>query len=202
MRLIHTQTFRFHEFVGKAIPPYAILSHTWEEDEVLVHDLSNIQEACKKKGFYKIQKTCEQAQLDGLQWAWVDTCCIDKKSDDLCHWFFRGWTLQELVAPSWLKFYGHPWTFLGHKCDLVSSLSQATGIDARILNHTSTLSSVPAATKMSWARYRMTTRKEDEAYSLLGLFEVNMPLLYGEGRKAFCRLQEHILNATDDHTLV
>jgi len=55
---------------------------------------------------------------------------------------------------------------------------------------------------MYWASKRETTRKEDEAYCLLGLFGVNMPLLYGEGSKAFFRLQQEIIKTADDQSIL
>ena len=115
-------------------------------------------------------------------------------------WFSRGWTLQELIAPPEVKFYTRTWDFLGEKSLWYSSISSITGILAKVLE-TNDLSSASVAQKMSWASDRETTRKEDRAYCLLGLFDVNMPLLYGEGEKAFSRLQEHIAASSTDHSL-
>lgn len=80
MRLIHARTFALEEFFNAATPPYAILSHTWETEEVSLSDMTNLEAAKLKRGFLKIQYTCNQARRDGLQYAWVDTCCIDKRS--------------------------------------------------------------------------------------------------------------------------
>lgn len=79
MRLLNARSLELKEFVDD-IPPYAILSHTWEEEEVLLSDLADIASAKKKKGFDKIDKTCQQAIRDAFDWVWVDTCCIDKVS--------------------------------------------------------------------------------------------------------------------------
>src|SRR5436309_3001846 len=79
MRLLNTRTLKLREFVDNA-PPYAILSHCWEEEEVVFADLSNLDEAKTKKGFEKLQKTCEQALNDDFDYVWIDTCCIDKSS--------------------------------------------------------------------------------------------------------------------------
>jgi hypothetical protein len=76
------------EFIGSQIPPYAILSHTWEDDEVTLRDLVPVTgeppsptALDQKSGYRKIQRTCAQALLrGGLDYAWVDTCCIDKSS--------------------------------------------------------------------------------------------------------------------------
>ncbi|KAH0557020.1 hypothetical protein GP486_005192 [Trichoglossum hirsutum] len=115
-----------------------------------------------------------------------------------CRWFTRGWTLQELIAPEEIYFFDQDWNNRGSKKDLVECLSGITGIDASVLRREQHLSSVAVAQKMSWAAYRETTRIEDTAYCLLGLFNVNMPLLYGEEEKAFRRLQEEIIKSTAD----
>ena len=115
-------------------------------------------------------------------------------------WFTRGWTLQELIAPSKVVFYGPEWSYLGEMLDLVPLVSHASRIPAAILTKQANLFQVSAAKRMSWASTRQTTKIEDEAYCLLGLFNVNMALLYGEGRKAYRRLQEHIVVSTNDHS--
>jgi hypothetical protein len=82
MRLLQTETLEIREFIGSQIPPYAILSHRWGDGEVtyqdMRHGLRGVVE--KKVGFGKTQNCCEQAATDGLAYAWVDTCCIDKSS--------------------------------------------------------------------------------------------------------------------------
>mgnify|MGYP001940481588 CR=1 FL=1 len=79
MRLINTHTGLFEEFIGRQIPKYAILSHTWEEEEVSYQDY--ISGACQhRKGYSKIRKTLDLANESDIQYAWVDTCCIDKSS--------------------------------------------------------------------------------------------------------------------------
>jgi hypothetical protein len=118
-----------------------------------------------------------------------------------CRWFKRGWTLQELIAPKDIDFFDEDWNNRGSKRDLVDVLSRITGINARILRHSQRLSSLAVAQKMSWAAGRETTRIEDIAYCLLGLFDVNMPLLYGEEEKAFRRLQEEIIKSTADYSV-
>ena len=116
--------------------------------------------------------------------------------------FKRGWTLQELLAPSKVRFYNHHWITLGTKQTLAELLTKATGIDESILSGRVPISNRSVAQRMSWASKRKTTRKEDRAYCLLGIFDVNMPLLYGEGgKKAFLRLQEEIIKQSDDHTI-
>lgn len=227
------------------LPSYAILSHTWGQGEVTLQDLDNLKVAVLEKNFAKIEHTCHQAQQNGIDYAWVDTCCIDKTSsaelteainsmfhlyassvvcyaylsDDLdpngggadaetpasqlarSRWFSRGWTLQELIAPKNVEFYDRDWKFLGTKVDLSRAISTVTGIGIDVLCDSSALFQIPVAKKMSWAAGRQTSRLEDKAYSLLGIFDVNMPVLYGEGEKAFIRLQEQIAKETNDLTL-
>jgi hypothetical protein len=229
-----------YEFSPNAIPPYAILSHTWCEgdEEVKLQDLG-APGVERKAGYAKIKGCCRQAQQDGLAYAWVDTCCIDKTSSaelseainsmfrwyanaEVCYtylvdvpysldpndlvsfrssrWFTRGWTLQELVAPENVVFYSREWKKLGTKRELTVTISDVTGIHEDILLGRN-LMEVSIANRMSWASRRVTTRPEDIAYCLLGIFGINMPLLYGEDQKAFIRLQEEIIKVSDDHSI-
>ena len=109
-------------------------------------------------------------------------------------WFRRGWTLQELIAPSNVVFYSKYWNRLGTKSGLSSIISSITKIQQPFLN-SENLPSASIAQKMSWASHRETSRPEDMAYCLLGIFDVNMPLIYGEGKNAFQRLQDEIMDA-------
>ncbi|KAJ2988428.1 hypothetical protein NUW58_g3983 [Xylaria curta] len=117
-------------------------------------------------------------------------------------WFTRGWTLQELLAPDHVLFFSRDWSELGTKKGLASAISRVTGIDQLCLCKEKRLQFYSIAQRMSWASNRSTTREEDIAYSLLGIFGINMPLLYGEGSKAFRRLQEEIIKASDDHSIL
>ncbi len=244
MRLIDTRTLELKFFIAEP-EPYAILSHTWGEDEVTFQDFLDPKKRSTQRGFEKIRLTCEQALKDGLHYAWVDTCCINKESSselseainsmykwyqqatvcygfledikpgatgtydppslikDLgkCRWFTRGWTLQELVASHPMEFYGAGWTRIGSKSDLTYELEKLTGIDRGVLRGDLRVDQVSIARRMKWAARRQTTREEDMAYCLMGIFDVNMPMLYGEGSKAFTRLQEEIMKETDDHSL-
>lgn len=117
-------------------------------------------------------------------------------------WFTRGWTLQELLAPKQLIFYSTDQISLGNKRSLAEPLSGITGIDAAILRGERRLETASVAKRMSWAAQRKTSRPEDQAYSLMGLFNVNMPMLHGEGgEKAFLRLQEEIMKLSDDQSI-
>jgi hypothetical protein len=108
-------------------------------------------------------------------------------------WFTRGWTLQELIAPPEVEFLNRDWEFCGNRRSFGDTISSVTGIEIHVLQGHRSLSKVPVGRRMSWAASRKTTRTEDRAYSLLGIFDVNMPMLYGEVENAFFRLQEEIV---------
>ena len=149
----------------------------------------------------------------------------DRSSLSGCEWSQRGWTLQELLAPACVIFFIAEWKVIGHKhydykgpcrCqdrqrpgsymdewgpDIVAELASITGVPRSCLFMRTPIDSESVATRMSWASGRSTTREEDCAYSLLGLFAINMPLLYGEGKQAFQRLQEEIIRTSDDSSI-
>nr|OQO21674.1 hypothetical protein B0A51_10548 [Rachicladosporium sp. CCFEE 5018] len=229
---------------------YAILSHTWGDNEVLFDDIHK-PDVKELPGYHKIDYACRQAIRDKLEYVWIDTCCIDKRSSAelseainsmfrwyadaaICYaylsdidvrsmtaairgnvenfeallpcsrWFTRSWTLQELLAPSQVTFFDTNWTRVGSKAGLCDMLSEITRISGRILEDRRLLRFASIAQRMSWAAKRESSRVEDQAYALLGIFDVNMPLLYGEGSKAFIRLQEEIIRShdADDSILV
>ena len=122
------------------------------------------------------------------------------------NWFGRAWTLQELLAPSRLYFYNSQFRYIGSRDCLASFISQTTGIprdfvDATPENRHRRITNASVAERMKWASKRVATREEDIAYSLLGVFGVNMPLLYGEGSRAFRRLQTEIIRTSDDESI-
>lgn len=240
MWLIDVQTYTLHLFSDPVTEPYAILSHTWDDAEVTFQDMKDLAIARTKAGFMKIEGSCNLALKDGLQYIWVDTCCIDKsasaelseainsmfnwyKNAEVCYvylfdvssgsqmttagefgkckWFTRGWTLQELIAPTQLLFVDRKWRLVGAKKDLSEEIGGITGINDSVLHDSSLLETIPLAKRMFWASKRQTTRIEDQAYCLMGIFDVNMPMIYGEGPKAFFRLQEEILKKTTDLSL-
>ncbi|KAI1400639.1 HET-domain-containing protein [Hypoxylon fuscum] len=248
MRLLNANSLKLYEFEGNDIPKYAILSHTWAEGEVSLQDLQ-AGIGPDKAGYVKIDHTCKLAIRHRMEWAWIDTCCIDKSSSaelseainsmykwyqqsGLCYvyladvdsdeqfpyaacstdsgderrisrWFTRAWTLQELIAPREVVFYDREWRKIETSHERVAEIiSEITVIPMPIISGTESPAQYSVAQKMSWAAYRSSTRLEDRAYSLMGLFDINMPLLYGEGDRAFTRLQEEILKETDDHSLL
>jgi hypothetical protein len=132
-----------------------------------------------------------------------------KKTFENSIWFHRCWTLQELIAPHDVEFYDVNWELIGTKLSLRKSIYDVTGIDMKVLNG-GDIDAIPVGCRMSWMSSRtssgvVTSRAatcvEDEAYSLLGIFGVNMPLLYGEKRNAFRRLQEAILETINDPSI-
>jgi hypothetical protein len=223
----------------KDIPPYAILSHTWGADteEVTFKDLTD-GTGKSKAGYNKIHFCGKQAVRDGLQFFWVDTCCIDKSSSselteainsmfcwyrnaDKCYvylsdvsrvdcnendylsrstwksafrksrWFTRGWTLQELIAPTSVIFFSSDNKRLGDKLSMDQQVHEITGIPIEALRGRP-LSDFSIDDRLSWAVQRKTTREEDKAYCLLGIFGIHMPLIYGERENAFIRLKREI----------
>ena len=249
MRLLHYNNdgdLSRTEFFEGDIPKYAILSHRWGVEEVTFKDMMD-GTSKSKAGYSKIQFCGEQAKRNGLQYFWVDTCCIDKSnavelqeainsmfrwyqhaikcyvyladvsrpssnsvdgSDEpwestfrKSEWFRRGWTLQELIAPKSVDFFSKEGELLGNKASLERHICEITGIPANALRG-SPLSDFSITERMLWAASRETYRQEDKAYSLLGIFDVNMPLIYSEGKdKALRRLQEEIDKASKGKTL-
>ncbi len=249
MRLFKTTTLKIREFIGQGIPPYAILSHTWGDEEVTFQDWQGVlQGSLVKAALAKIRGACAQALKDGLEYIWIDMNCIDKTNsaelseainsmfawyrdarvcyvylvdvpDDAVRsrkdggwnatdpflrsrWFTRGWTLQELLAPDPVVFFSTNWKRLGTKTELRGPLSQITGVPATFLTGARPIWVASVAKRMSWMSNRVTTRTEDMAYSMLGIFDIHMPLIYGEGPRAFLRLQGEILRSTDDQSIL
>jgi Heterokaryon incompatibility protein (HET)/NB-ARC domain len=229
------------DYTGKDVPAYAILSHTWAEDNSEEVSFQDVEAGTfkSKAGRQKIEFCAKQAVADGLQYFWIDTCCIDKRnavelgtainsmfrwyqkaarcyvylSDVSKHenkgqvgqsgpaweatfrrsrWFTRGWTLQELIAPTLVDFYSSEGERLGSKLSLEEIIHNITGISRNALRGDA-LSDFSIDERMSWAEHRNTTLDEDKTYCLLGIFDVSMSLIYGEGREKACRrLQQKV----------
>jgi hypothetical protein len=126
-------------------------------------------------------------------------------------WFTRGWTLQELLAPKVIKFFSRSWRPLTAKRNdkipdaelgvpLWKSISRITGIpEVQLLNFEP--GTINVREKMVWASKRKTTRIEDMAYCLIGIFDIPLSIAYGEGRLAFHRLQVEIVEHSHDQAL-
>ena len=123
------------------------------------------------------------------------------KSNGWPEWFSRGWTLQEMIASRHVQFFNKDWHPIGDKRTLAPTLQTITQVPQAILKEGLSSSRPCVAQIMSWAANRTTTRVEDRAYSLMGLLDVNMPMLYGEGRKAFHRLQLEIIRTSNDQSI-
>ncbi|KAK9776228.1 putative Heterokaryon incompatibility protein-domain-containing protein [Seiridium cardinale] len=217
-RLLNAKTLRLEDFSSQP-PPYAILSHTWGSDEISFQEIHTARSGpVVKAGLVKIEKACVQALNRSLGYIWVDTCCIDKTSSaELSEainsiWQQRlaakpmvnGWLdpLQELLAPSHVIFFTRDWQVLGTKQDLSKTISDISGIDSYyLLKPAFCIREASIAERMYWAARRMTTRVEDIAYCLMGVFDVNMPLLYGEGERAFTRLQIAVIANSGDQSI-
>ncbi|KAL6415972.1 beta transducin-like protein [Ilyonectria robusta] len=117
-------------------------------------------------------------------------------------WFQRGWTLQELLAPQTLRFYDQDWILIGTKADMSTAIEAITGISRQFLCGWEDLRQASVAQRMSWAAKRQTSRKEDIAYCLLGIFDVTMPMIYGEGDRALSRLQQEIIKHSRDYSIL
>jgi hypothetical protein len=239
--------FELITFDTNDLPPYAILSHTWTDGEEITYDELVAGADKSKTGFAKLLFCGERVAQDGLQYFWIDTCCIKRRDaaelsislnsmfkwyrraakcyvylsdvstlkrkgggDDFMQdtweqglrqsrWFTRGWTLQELLAPASVEFFTRDGKRLGDKRSLEQLLREITGIPGSALRG-SPLSRFGIEQKFDWAKNRETTREEDWAYSLLGIFEVSMPALYDEGKtNAIKRLMEGIDRAASMH---
>lgn len=117
-------------------------------------------------------------------------------------WFQRGWTLQELIAPEELWFYDQDWKPIGTKADMAKAIGVITGIPWRFLIGWEDIRQASVAQRMFWAAKRKVSRREDAAYCLLGIFNITMPMIYGEGDRALTRLQQEIIkNSRDDSIL-
>ncbi|TBU30401.1 heterokaryon incompatibility protein-domain-containing protein, partial [Dichomitus squalens] len=117
-------------------------------------------------------------------------------------WFERTWTLQELIAPRIVIFLCQDWSVLGSRNRLADLVEDITGISREALLQEKSLDEFSVAQRLSWAANRQATRPEDTAYSLLGLFDIHLPALYGEGNeRAFRRLQEEIMRRIPDQSL-
>lgn len=259
MRFLETtdgRTYRLmDEFIQKdSLPPYAILSHTWDDgQEVILDDIvrnskskyRRLRESVRlrpqsgKKGYDKLAFCARQAKRDGLRYFWVDTCCIDKKNGPEVHrsinsmfqwyknaakcyvylsdvsaessnrnsgsppwhlafansrWFTRGWTLQELLAPTVLEFFSREGVCLGSRLELKQLIHEITDIPTLALSGTP-LEEFGVDERLSWAVERQTTREEDEVYALLGIFGVNLPFIYDEG---YDRTLRRLLDKIDE----
>ncbi|KAG2117648.1 hypothetical protein BD769DRAFT_1777979 [Suillus cothurnatus] len=198
---------------------YVMLSHRWGENEPLLHDIQDkIVYKLDAASVMKLQSFCKLARHAGYHWAWVDTLAIVYLSDvppsakygalAKSEWNTRGWTVPEFLASKAIRFYQKDWTLYlddyspNHKesVEIMDELEDATGIGARAL-----VAFQPgmrdAREKLRWVSMRVTTVPEDIAYSLFGVFGIQLPILYGENaQNALGRLLQEIIARSGDIT--
>ncbi|KAI6116787.1 hypothetical protein EDD16DRAFT_1043555 [Pisolithus croceorrhizus] len=235
---------RIHTVVSACFR-FAMFSHRWGEGEPSLRDVQGraIYDMPPSSGVDKLQKFCLAAFKQGYQWAWSDTCCIDKDSSTelqeaigsmfgwyrrsaltivylsdvpetgsfaASQWFGRGWTLQELLAPATVLFYTRNWSLYrniessNHKADstILEEIAKATGIASRFLTDF-TPGMDDARLRLQWASSCRTTRPEDVAYSLFGIFDVHLPVLYGESAEfALGRLLAEVISQSGDISIL
>jgi tetratricopeptide (TPR) repeat protein len=127
------------------------------------------------------------------------SCAVSNPSRDMwegefreSRWFRRGWTLQELLAPTVVEFYSAQQQRLGDKESLKPLIHDITRIPLAALSGHA-LDTFSVEQRMEWTLGRQTTEEEDGAYCLLGIFGIFMPLIYGEGKgNALRRLQREL----------
>ena len=150
--------------------------------------------------YYSLANVC-YAFLADVPTADTATLSHEGSTFRASRWHKRGWTLQELLAPAVLFFVSGTWEMLGSKAELGDILEQITRVPPKVLLNQENFRDSSVAQRMSWAAGRETTRPEDEAYCLMGIFEITMPALYGEGRRAFRRLQQEIMKQCVDTSI-
>jgi hypothetical protein len=146
-------------------------------------------------------------QTSAKCYAYLSDVSIHDVKDDLqslhkSRWFKRGWTLQELIAPASVEFFSVEGDRIGDRISMMEDIHDITNIPVEVLQG-HPIASFSTNERMSWAKGRETQREEDSAYSLLGIFDVHMPLIYGEGRdKAIARLERKISKFGGNHSSI
>ncbi|KAK1535949.1 HET domain-containing protein [Colletotrichum paranaense] len=229
MRLLHTTTLELREFSGTDIPPYGILSHTWGRNEFTFKDLQTdgyCGGITKIDGLCRVARG-EELSWVWIDTCCIDKSSSAELSEAInsmfqwykravaCYVFLEDCEIEKLdgEGPEHLNIPINPFsplpptraedTDVKNSYNFVDLIHDITSINVIALSteFEAVHQNFSVAEKMSWAAKRETTRIEDKAYSLMGLFDVNMPLLYGEGENAFFRLQEEIIKKTDDESI-
>jgi hypothetical protein len=226
---------------------YVMLSHKWEENEPLFRQVIHIAvyDLDTSPTHDKLQTFCKIVRDAGFDWAWSDTCCIDKSDHFVLQealvsmfkwykgsaltivflrgvrslsrrgalmrsiWNTRAWTLQEYIAANVVHFYTEDWTLYmnldipNHKesPEIISEMEEATRVSARTLMVLRP-GSDDIREKLCLAARRETTIGEDAAYSLLGIFSMSLPVVYGEGDHALGRLLSLLLTSSGDTSIL
>ncbi|KAF6517970.1 hypothetical protein HZS61_002048 [Fusarium oxysporum f. sp. conglutinans] len=183
------------------------LSHVWVDTNCIDKSSSaELSEAINSMfRWYRRSAVC-YVYLEDVPAMTLDECTKADSAFRNARWFTRGWTLQELIAPPNVSFFSSNWTLIATKSELAPCITEITGIPWSCLlkgrlSKAHPLRRYSVAQRMAWASSRSTTRIEDQAYSLLGLFDISMPLVYGEGFEAFTRLLGEIIHKYADHSL-
>ncbi|KAL1948361.1 hypothetical protein VTO73DRAFT_12436 [Trametes versicolor] len=216
MRLLHTPTGAFHWFDDPEDVAYAVVSYVWNQDEQSYQDILNIQSspstANQKSTFLSdprlsstIRHACKIAAnaghhgTDTLVPASASPTCPTSPPPTP-----RAEPLpiprQHLVhGPPNLVFLARDWTVLGTKTTLALALADTSGVDRAVLRGDARAQDVSVARRMCWA----SRRQGDAAYALplAGLFGVRVDVGWGEGPRAFVRLQEEIARASNDQSI-
>ncbi|KAG6357417.1 hypothetical protein INS49_013294 [Diaporthe citri] len=150
----------------------------------------------------QIYRDCEYniIYLEDLDCKLVDDEAVRERLA-ACRWIKNVWAIPQIIFPRVAYLYSSDWNQIGTKRSLIPLLSSIIGIDQPVLENSDCLEDYSIARRMSWASHMSAPRMEDSAYALLGLFDISMSILYGQGSKAFLRLQENILMDTDDYSL-
>ncbi|KAG5753307.1 hypothetical protein H9Q70_004048 [Fusarium xylarioides] len=182
------------------------LSHVWVDTNCIDKSSSaELSEAINSMfRWYRRSAVC-YVYLEDVSAMTLDECTKPDSAFRNARWFTRGWTLQELIAPPNVSFFSSNWTLIATKSELAPCITEITGIPWSCLlkgrlSKAHPLRRYSVAQRMAWASNRSTTRIEDQAYSLLGLFDISMPLVYGEGFEAFTRLLGEIIHKYADHS--
>ncbi|KAJ6196460.1 LOW QUALITY PROTEIN: kinesin light chain [Bipolaris maydis] len=227
MRLLHLDApgrLILTDFRGKPIPPYAILSHRWGDSEILIEDIFNGNYKKKEEGYQKLRFCAEQAAQDGLQYFWIDTCCIDrwnnsersKAINSMFQWYKNAvrcyvflsdvsastsTSIGSVLCRDW-NWFTRGWTLqeliAPASVEFFSCEGQRIGDKTSLDQLLHSITGIPLAALRNYPlnHGRETTETEDMVYCLLGLLGVSMPATYGEGREnALERLQAEVEGA-------
>lgn len=164
--------------------------YSWAAQSEAINSLAQIYRGCEYTIIY----------LADLVFELVGHETLGERLAD-CRWFKNIWSIPQIIFSRAAFFFSTDWTQIGTKISLLPLISAIIGIDKPALDDSDCLEDYSIAKRMSWASRMTTTRTEDSAYALLGLFDVSLPIIHGEGQKAFFKLQEEILKDTNDFSL-
>ncbi|MCJ1351809.1 MAG: hypothetical protein MMC33_001793 [Icmadophila ericetorum] len=192
----------FGEFNGEDPPSYAILSHSWRFRTKIFgtekartglgyEKIVKCKSGTSNYDYFWIDTCCvdktssaELSEAINSMYLWYEKAAVcyvylsDVQFTDpietfkQSRWFTRGWMLQELIAPATVVFFSKDWERISEKRECLNIINDITAVPGRLLSSQAEPFEFSVAERMSWASNRLTTRVEDEAYSLMGLFGV------------------------------